>query len=549
LPGVQSGNEGSSGLYVRGGGPDQNLILLDGASVYNVSHVFGLFSVFNPDAVNNINLIKGGFPARYGGRLSSVLDINLKEGNMKDFKGSGTIGVAASKLMLEGPLIKNKTSFMVSGRRSYIDLLTRPFQKGKQKSGYYFYDLNTKINHIFNQYNRLYLSFYSGNDTFYESYKASSSSNEKFNWGWGNTASTLRWNRIFNNKIFSNLMIIYTNYRFNLKNENDYKNSYSSFNQYSGIRDWGGKIDFEFIPSPKHYFRFGIGSTAHQFEPGALRIKESDNYSSSDTLITPTGKIFSNEYSFYFEDDYKISYRFRLNMGIYSSYYTVRNENYFSFQPRISFRYLLANSIALKGAYAQMRQNIHLLANNSYGLPTDLWVPATDKIKPQQAKQFSFGLAYAMREQEIEISLEGYYKPMNNLIEYKEGASLFGLESGWEHKVEIGSGKSYGWELFIHKKRGKLTGWFGYTLAWANREFENLNNGNTFPYKYDRRNDISLTLSYKFSDKITFAGNWVYGSGKRFTLPIAKYNINEEEVFYYGKRNDFSMSAYHRMDM
>ncbi|MDN5201360.1 TonB-dependent receptor [Fulvivirgaceae bacterium BMA10] len=570
LPGVQSGNEGSSGLYVRGGGPDQNLILLDGVPVYNASHLFGFFSVFNADAINNVELIKGGFPARYGGRLSSVIDINMKEGNNQKFQGEGSVGLVATKLTLEGPIKNENTTFIVSGRRTYIDFLARPIIKasseGDEVAGYYFYDVNAKVNHKFSNKDRIYLSGYFGNDKAFSRLKDSYNSGDgqvnsedKFGLNWGNITTAFRWNHVINPKLFGNLTLTYSRYKFNVSEEYFTETNVGGQKQieeekikyFSGIRDFAGKLDFDFTPSPNHFIRFGANAINHTFNPGIFAFKS--NVESDTTLGSQRTK--ANEFAVYIEDDFKINTNLKVNAGLHVSGFSVNKEFYYSIQPRIATRYLLKNGVALKASYAQMTQYIHLLTNSGIGLPTDLWVPATDKVRPQESYQVAFGLAKTVNEK-FEVSLEGYYKEMKNLIEYKEGANFLNTENDWQTKVETGDGESYGAELLIQKNHGKLTGWLGYTLSWTNRQFDNLNFGKKFPYRYDRRHDIGIAAVYKLSEHIELSGAWVYGTGNAISLPIASYRSNNQGDFsffdgsikYYESRNSFRMKSYHRLD-
>ncbi len=554
LPGVQSGTEGASGLYVRGGGPDQNLILLDGTPVYNASHLFGFFSVFNVDAINNVKLIKGGFPARYGGRLSSVLDISLKEGNLKKFQGSGSIGLISSKLTLEGPIIKDKTSFIVSARRTYLDLVVQPLIRAIEgdeltSQGYFFYDLNAKINHKFSYKDHLYFSVYTGEDRFYRTqnpytylydgtlYTDESSSSL----GWGNITSALRWNHQYSSKLFSNTSLTYSNYNFQVKNyvesivENDAgtTNEINSLNFLSGIKDIAGKVDFDFIPNSRHYIRFGANYINHTFKPGVSVYKVKNLEAGEIDTTMGERNIHADEFSLYLEDDYEISKRIKANLGLHYSGFLVNEKYYHSLQPRLSARYLINESWSMKASYARMQQYIHLLTNNNIGLPTDLWVPATDKILPQKSNQFAFGFAKTFTDM-YRLSIEGYYKTMDNLIEYKDGASFMGASTEWEDKVDMGKGWSYGAEVFLEKRIGKLTGWVGYTLSWTNRQFENINEGEIFPYKYDRRHDISVVLSTPINDKWDFSASWIYGTGTAHTLATERYYGDQGSYGYGG---------------
>lgn len=563
LPGVSGGSEGSSGIFVRGGSPDQNLILLDGVPVYNASHLFGFFSVFNSDAINKVTLIKGGFPARYGGRLSSVIDIRMKEGNMNEFHGEGSIGIIASRLTLEGPIAKGKTSFMVSGRRTYIDLITRPIiqaqSEGDGVSGYYFYDLNAKINHKFSDKDRLYLSGYFGRDKAYFNnayqYDEDSYRTEANGLFWGNATAVARWNHVFSNKVFSNLTATFTDYKFdiysNFEEENDDgTNMFFGLEYFSGIYDWSLKYDFDFIPVPKHYIKFGGGLTYHTFQPGATQFESTETNVITEGIEFSSENIFATEFDLYVEDDWEVNDKFKMNGGLHASGFLVNKVLYKSLQPRISARYLINNDLSLKASFSTMTQYIHLLSNSGIGLPTDLWVPATDNIAPQKAFQPAIGLAYVFKKN-YEVSIEGYYKKMNNIIEYKDGANyLFEGFKGWEDKVEAGDGQAYGGELFVQKRDGKLTGWVGYTLSWSNRQFPTINLGETFPYKYDRRHDFEIAAIYKINDHIDLSGTWVYSSGQPVSLPIAKYEgVFNEVIFAYEGRNGYRMSDYHRMDV
>lgn len=581
LPGVKS-SEGSSGMYVRGGGPDQNLILLDGVPVYNVNHLFGFFSVFNSDAIGSVELTKAGFPSRYGGRISSVLDIRMKEGNSKKLTGTASIGLISSRLTLEGPIIKDKTSFIVSARRTYLDVLTRPLikyfskQQGQEVSaGYYFYDVNAKINHTFSPKNRLFLSIYTGSD------KASANINSSYSYSgtkttdisknklvWGNLTSALRWNYLINKKLFSNTTLTYSKYRFlvGLGLKSTYEQTgfptssqEFSFDYTSGIYDVSAKIDFDYLPNPNHFIKFGISNIYHTFTPGVSAFKSTQqegSFNQDTTVKFGAESIYSHELGAYIEDDIKIGDKLKVNVGIHLSSFLVQGQTYFNPQPRLATNYLVTKNTSLKASYSIMNQYIHLLTNGTVGLPTDLWVPVTDKIKPMTGKQFALGVAHTIA-QGYELTVEGYYKTMDNIIEYKDGVSFL-LEAGdWQNKVESGKGWAYGSEVFLQKKTGKTAGWIGYTLSWTNRQFENLNFGKVFPYKYDRRHDISVAITHTFSEKFNMGMVWVYGTGNAITLPIATYSIAptlgynnySPSLQYYEARNSFRTPAYHRMDI
>ncbi|MDG1160227.1 MAG: TonB-dependent receptor [Flavobacteriales bacterium] len=578
LPGVQSGTEGASGIYVRGGGPDQNLILLDGVPVYNASHLFGFFSVFNADAIKNVELIKGGFPARYGGRSSSVIDIRMKEGNMKEFKGSGSIGLIASKLTLEGPIKKDKTSFIVSGRRTYIDLLARPFIAANSDGGtggYFFYDLNTKINHIINEDNRVYLSAYFGRDRAFARYDDSFGDNQREKLDaritWGNTILAARWNRILNTKTFFNLTATYSQYRF----LNDYELEYSSntveerslFRYDSGIDDVGLKFDLDYLPNANHTVKAGAVHTYHTFTPG-INVFEYENQQEVQDTTFGSNDVYAHEFALWAEDDWSITEKLKVNAGLHLSGFSVRNEFYFNPQVRFAARYLLPKGLSLgenasiKASYSRMVQYLHLLTNSSIGLPIDLWLPVTDQVPQQISDQVSLGYATSFNDS-YSLSIEGYYKTMQNLIEYKDGAAFQGSGENWENKVAIGNGEAYGAEVLLMKNLGKFTGWAGYTLSWSWREFDDLNFGNRFPYRYDRRHDIGIALTYKPNDKIDFGFVWVYGTGNAVSLPVARFEPNlfnpsigdnQFSSFFNGaeyidERNGYRMPAYHRLDV
>jgi len=566
LPGIQSGAEGSSGLYVRGGGPDQNLILLDGVPVYNANHLFGFFSVFNADAIKNVTLYKGGFPARFGGRLSSVLDIRMKEGNEKEIHGGVQVGLISSKFNLEGPIEPGKTAFHISGRRTYIDALTRPLMPKEEKGGYYFYDLNAKINHKFSDKDRLYLSAYAGRDKAFFTYDFdnayyNSTTNEESDMKWGNITTALRWNHIFNNKLFCNTTLTYSKYEFLVDFDfEEYQDKIlqdrSKYRYSSGINDMSAKLEFDWYPNTSNSIKFGFGYTYHDFEPGVEAFTDWDEGSSKvDKNGDPN--VHANEFSTYIEDDLKITSRLKANLGLHLSGFNVENKFYSSFEPRLSLRYIASDKITLKTAYTKMQQYLHLLSNSTIGLPTDLWLPATGRVKPQVSDQYALGMVYSPKKG-YTFSLEGFYKDMENVIAYKEGASFSGVATNWEDKVEVGTGRSYGMELLLKKELGKNTGWIGYTLSRTERKFDNLNYGDWFPATYDRTHDISATYSYKVSDKFDMGLVWVYGTGNAFTLPTHRIESLEfsnnnwyydNTVPYFEKRNDYRMPDYHRMDV
>lgn len=566
MPGVQKGSEGSSGFYVRGGGPDQNLIILDEATVYNAFHLFGFFSLFNGDALKSVELTKGGFPARYGGRLSSVLDMQMKDGDKEKIRGEAGIGLISSRLTLEGPLIKNKCSFLVSGRRTYADALIYPFLPKDNKGGYYFYDLNAKINYVISDKDRLYLSGYFGKDKFYLNNKSFGNEN-KVGLNWGNSTATARWNHLFGNKLFCNTSLIFTDYQLVISADEKYRSGDQFSLRYSsGIRDYSIKTGFDYIPNPQHYIKFGLQGIYHQFRPGAIVIKSSFN---SENL-NQTKLIEAFENAVFVEDDWKINNRWRLNAGLRVSNYIVRKENYLNPEPRASLRYKLREDLSLKASYALMNQYMHLLSNTGIGLPTDLWVPATSRAPFMRSQQAALGIAKDFLNKGYDISVEGYYKKMDKVLGYREGASFLtvldneGQEVSWEDNVTSGQGWSYGSEILLRKNEGKFTGWIGYTLSWTQLQFNELNFGKKFYARYDRRHDISVVGVYHINKRITFSFTWVYGTGNAITLPLNTYNayayvnymqngFNQQDVGtvqdFGQQRNAFRMSAYHRLDL
>ncbi|KAB2807655.1 TonB-dependent receptor [Phaeocystidibacter luteus] len=568
LPGVQSGSEGSSGFYVRGGGPDQNLVLIDGVPVYNVSHLFGFFSIFNGDAVKSVELIKGGFPAEYGGRLSSVLDIRMKEGNMREFHGEGSIGLISSRFTFEGPIWKDRTSFIFSARRTYIDALVAPLIAAVEDGtsvGYYFYDLNGKVNHRFNDNHHLYFSIYNGLDKFsasdeYEYFDSGTKYTDRFSSGldWGNTISSLRWNWRVNSSLFLNTTATYTRYKFNVDVEEetkvegpgvDYREFFAA-NYLSDIEDYGVRFDFDWFPHPNHEVKFGGAYVNHTFRPGINTFESSaDSSAGLDTTYGSTIQ-YANEFQIYARDNFDITDRLKVNLGVHASLFNIGSENYTSVQPRVSARYLLNDKSSIKASYANMTQFLHLLTNQTTGLPTDLWVPATENIRPQQSWQVAMGYAQSL-PWDLQFSAEVYYKEMSNLIEYQEGAGFFLGSTDWQSKVTVGRGTSYGLELLLEKKVGKTTGWIGYTLSKSTRQFDEVNFGNPYPYTYDRRHDLSIALTHKLSDTWTFGAVFVYGTGNAVTLPTAQFvDVNTGQLIeYVDQRNNYRAPSYHRLDL
>ena len=563
LPGVVTPGDGNTGFYVRGGGPDQNLILLDDAVVYNPGHLFGFFSIFNSDAIKDVTLIKGGAPANYGGRLSSVIDVSMKEGNMKEFHAEGGIGLIASRLTLQGPIKKNKGSFMLAGRRTYVDVLAKPFLKGNASgSGYYFYDLNLKANYILSDKDRVYLSGYTGLDKF-----TFTSTNGKFTADipWGNTTVTARWNHLFSDKLFVNTTLLYNDYHFNFSSGQNL----IGIKLFSGIHDYNAKSDFEYYLNSVHHIKAGIAYTYHTFTPNQI----SGNI---DTIqLKPNNALikYAHEAAAYIMDDIDVTKWFRINVGLryswfgqigpYTSYKYDNNGNksdstvygsgkmaqaYGGLEPRINFRFSLNDASSIKTSVARTYQYIHLVSNNATTLPTDVWVPSTDIVKPEEAWQYSAGYFRNFLDNKLETSVEFYYKDMRNLIEYKDNYTPNSTTDP-QYSYVFGKGWSYGAEFFINKTQGKFTGWIGYTLAWTYRQFPDLNKGNTFPAKYDRRNDLSVVGSYELNKKWTFSAVFIYASGNPITLPDYFYVLNGNLVEHFGPINSYSLPSYNRMDI
>ena len=567
LPGIQSSGEGNTGFYVRGGGPDQNLILLDEAVVYNAAHLFGFFSVFNADAIKNVNVIKGGMPANYGGRLSSVLDIKMKDGNNKSFHADGGIGIIASRLTLEGPIVKNKSSFLVSGRRTYISELAQPFIKDDapiKGSGYYFYDLNAKFNYQISNKDRLYLSGYFGKDQFNYTQSESDFSLEI---PWGNATAALRWNHLFSDKLFLNTTAIYSSYDFTFKGKQDD----FQFGFYSGVKDWNLKADFNYYPNPKHTVKFGANYTYHTFIPNNVTASQGDTEFDFGGAV----RLFANEGAIYALDDWEVSELLKINVGVRASFfqhigpftrYIKDNEGntieeieysknkslktYIRPEPRLTGRYILDEKSSLKFGATLNYQYMHLVSVGGNSLPTDLWIPSTDIIKPQLASQINLGYFRNFKENMFETSVEVYYKDLRNLVEFKDGADPSdGVNDNIDNQLTFGKGYSYGAEFFIKKSYGKLSGWIGYTWSRTMRQFDELNDGNEYPAKFDRRHDLSITAGYKLNDRWTFGAIFVYATGNSITLPASKYFVEGELLVEYAPRNSYRMEAYHRADI
>ena len=582
MPGVQAGTEGFSGLYVRGGGPDQNLILLDGIPIYNADHMLGVFSIFTPEAMKKVTLFKGSFPARYGGRLSSIVDIRTNDGDMQNYHGTVSVGLLTSKLHLEGPIIKDKTSFCLTGRRTYLDLVARPFLPDDKKYNYYFYDINAKVNHKFSDRSRLFLSFYKGKDHYdykqdkeYDGYDGAPRMyfyNSRIDFNWGNTIAAGRWNYVFNNKLFSNTTVAYNHYQMVMADSyrkeitgadedgnvtSDYNESYVYNSDYrSGIHDWSFQTDFDYTPAPNHHIKFGGSYLFHTFRPEITtsRVRENENgQAAQDTVYNDSSNSFlhGHECALYAEDNIDIADRLSLNAGVHLSLFYTEGKGYLSAQPRFSGRYRFEHGFAAKASFTQMEQYVHLLSSSPIALPTDLWVPVTKNIRPMRSYQYAAG-GYYTGLKGWEFSLEGYYKDMHNVLEYQDGASFFGTSGGWQEKVEMGRGRSFGLEILARKTIGKTTGWLGYTIAKSDRLFKDgtVNNGERFPYKYDRRHNINFCLNHAFSKKTDVGITWIFNTGG--TATVAEKQTGTEWgnlIDYISHRNNYRLPISHRLNL
>lgn len=570
LPSVQSGIEGTSGLYVRGGRADQNLILLDGLTLYNPNHLFGLFSVFHSAAMKRVEFIKGGFPARYGGRLSSVVNYTMKEGNLKKFEGEGGIGLFSSRAMLEGPIVKDRASFLISGRRTYIDQLLRPFQLlARNRYRFAFYDLNAKVNYILSSRDRIYLSGYAGKDWF--AYKRKpipvpgADDHFTYNLGWHNRLGSLRWNRLIGDRLFSNTLVGVTQYRFysgtDSFEETDGETIQYDQTWHSEITDWTAKIDFEFIPNSRHYARFGFEAVLHNFTPGSTQTRlDESGRPPLNLLQTPTGTLRSREIALYAEDEIQLHHALRVSTGIRISGYDADDKRYGSIEPRLGVRVRINDRTAVKVSYARSKQYVHLLTGSGASFPTDLWIPSMDLITPQRGYQLALGIHQSYRNGDYDVSIESYLKRMEGHLEYKMGADrLQSAFLNWPDIVEIGKGSSYGAEFFVNKKQGRLTGWIGYTWARTTRQFESLNDGLSFPDGFDRRHDISVVLQYKLSGNKHLSAVWAYGSGYPVWVASGRYVSSGEfpsleyyflpDLLDFGPVNSARAPSSHRLDI
>jgi hypothetical protein len=558
LPGVQASSEGASGFSVRGGNPDQNLILLDEATIYNASHLMGFFSVFNNDAVKDVKLYKGDIPADYGGRLSSLLDVRMKEGNLKKFSGSGGIGTISSRLTLEGPIIKDKTSFLVAGRRTYADLFL-PFAKDPdvKDNTLFFYDLNLKLNHIFNEKNRLFVSGYLGRDVY---------ANPFAKMAFGNQTYTLRWNHLFSARIFSNFTLIHSRYDYELGTPEGDANS---FIWRSKMKDYTARADMNFYITPEHTLKFGLISTFHDFEPGsAFGTGEQSLFTE---FILPSNYALEN--GVFVSAEQSIGERWNLRYGLrISSFHNVgpgtvynfddefqpmdstvhgRGEVYHNFmglEPRVAVSFMINEVSSVKSSYSRTRQYVHLAQNSTAGTPLDVWFPTTPNVNPQVSDQVAIGYFRNLLNNRLEVSVEAYYKKMKNSIDFKDHANLL-LNRYMEGEIRIGEATSYGLEFLLRKNEGRLNGWISYTYSKTTREVPEINNGNPYAAPYDKPHDIAIVGNYEISRRLWVSANWVYSTGLPVTFPTGRFEYMGNIAPVYSNRNAYRMPDYHRLDV
>lgn len=552
LPGVSASSEGSSGFFVRGGDADQNLILLDEAPVYNASHLLGFFSVFNSDALKDVKLYKGGIPAQYGGRASSVMDVRMRNGNMKEWEGSGGLGLIASRFTLEGPIVKDKGSVIVSARRTYADLLAAPLLDDFDNFSLYFYDLNVKANYKLGENDRIYLSGYLGRDVL---------GTDEFGFDWGNNTITARWNHIFNNKLFSNTSFIYSEYDYGFNVEN----GGIDIDLDAGIYDYNLKQDFNFFLNPNNKITFGWQGIYHQFQPSTFAFDDETQDAAQEQNALEGGIYIANEHKL--SDRLQLNYGVRLssfsNVGAYTEQSFDANDEviaevvyesgefyntYFNLEPRFSATYLLNERSSLKMSYNRNAQYLHLLSNSTSGSPTDLWIPSSSLVKPTLADQVAIGYFKNFSDNKYKFSVEAYYKSLQNTVDYEDGAEIFG-NTNIESELVFGKGRAYGVEFLIEKTKGKFTGWLSYTLSRSERQYDEIANGAWFSARQDRPHDLSIVGVYQLSPRLTFSASWVYYTGDAVTFPVGKYYVDDNLVNLYSERNADRMPDYHRLDL
>lgn len=559
LPGIKS-NEGGGGFFVRGGSADQNLILLDEAPVYNASHLLGFFSVFNSDAIKDLTVYKGHIPAEFGGRASSVLDIQMNNGNNKKFNASGGIGLISSRLTIENPIVKDKGSFIISGRRTYLDLFLKASNdEDVRNSVLYFYDLNAKANYKFGEKDRVFLSGYFGRDKF--------GAGDVFGFDWGNTTATLRWNHLFSDRLFSNTTALFSDYNYDVEIAGD-EGENNGFDITSGIKDWSLKQDFKYFINPKNSLRFGLNGIYHTFVPGQINPQSNSNINALELQ-----EKYAWEAAAYVSDDMEVSDKLSLNFGLRYSWFAQVGpgdiftydedgdvattetfdsgeivETYGGLEPRAGLTYLLSDESSVKASYGRNRQYLHLVSNSTSGTPIDIWIPSSNNVKPQIADQYALGYYRNFKDDAYESSVEVYYKDMFNQVDYRTGAELV-FNENVESQLLFGKGWSYGAEFYLKKNIGKLSGWLSYTWSRTEREFEGIDNGDPYPANWDRTHDLALVAIYKLSPKWTLSSSFVYQTGNAITYPVGKYEIDDEIINLYDTRNDNRLPDYHRLDI
>jgi len=559
LPGIKSAGDGNSGMYVRGGAADQNLILLDEAPVYNAAHLLGFFSTFNSDALKDVAVYKSGMPAQYGGRLSSVLDIKMNDGNNQDLNISGGVGLISAKLNVEGPIQQDKSSFLISGRRTYADMFLKLSNDSSiNNNQLYFYDLNAKLNYQLGEKDRIYFSGYLGKDHL--------GFGNLFGLDWGNQTATLRWNHLFNNRLFSNTSLIYSNYDYQI----DINSGTDKFEIFSSIKDYNFKQEFQWFPNNKNEIRFGINTIYHTIRPGEVTGK-GENSSINDILLQ---KRYSWENGVYASNTWtasnKLNFTYGLRLSTFSilgdgDFYNINNEGkvidtmrygkgdfvktYVNLEPRLALSYQLNNSSSVKASYVRNSQYLHLISNSTSTSPTDKWIASTNIIKPGIADQYSIGYYKDLADERYELNIETYYKDLQNQIDYKDGAEVYSSNNAIETELAFGKGRAYGVEWLLKKKTGRLSGWLSYTLSKTERKIDGINGNQWYNARQDRTHDIAIVAMYKLNEKWTLSANWVFYTGDAVTFPAGKYTIDDQTTYYYTDRNSYRMPNYHRLDL
>lgn len=558
LPGIKSAGDGNSGFYVRGGAIDQNLILLDEAPVYNASHLLGFFSTFNSDAIKDMTVYKGGMPAQYGGRLSSVLDIKMNDGNNQDYNVSGGVGLISAKLNVEGPIQKDRSSFLVTGRRTYADMFLKLSKDSAVNNNtLYFYDLNAKLNYQLGERDRLFLSGYFGKDVL--------GVGKSFGIEWGNGTGTLRWNHIFSNRLFANTSLIFSNYKYKIS----IRSGGDDFDIFSQIQDWNLKQEYQWNAGSRNSVRFGFNTIYHRITPGEVDAKNS--VSVNDAALQ---KRYSWENALFISNTWKATDKLNLTYGARLTSFSILGQGdyfqidadgnvtdtfsyragefvktYVNLEPRLAASYVLSPISSVKAAYVRNVQNLHLVSNSTSSNPTDKWIASTNIIKPEVSDQVSIGYYRDLANRRWELSVETYYKTMQNQIDYRDGADIFANSDAIESQLLFGKGRAYGIEMLIKKKAGKFTGWVSYTLSKTEKKINGINNNRWYNARQDRTHEIAIVGSYQLTSKWTISANWVYYTGDAVTFPAGKYRIDDQTIFYYTERNGYRMPSYHRLDL